>query len=148
MRRRYPSARHYSCVDFIRVLRLTWVLLTNGTAVYVLYAGTRQDVLLNHLLEQENRNKGLWFHFALWAAIPVLGIVLEVCRSRFAKWLNLGYFLYFGVVFSGMGILNLPDHHALISVLFGITALSFSGVSYFLYRKPKPIPVASRSTPV
>jgi len=106
-------------------------------AVYVLYAGTRQDVLLNHLLEQENRNKGLWFHFALWAAIPVLGIVLEVCRSRFAKWLNLGYFVYFGVVFSGIGILGLPDHHAFISLFFGIAALSFSGVSYLLYRKPK-----------
>lgn len=142
-----PSARHYRCMDFIRSLRLAWVLLTNGTAAYILYAGTRQDVLLNHLLEQENRNKGLWFHFALWAAIPVLGIVLEVCRSRFAKWLNLGYFLYFGVVFSVMGILNLPDHHALVSLLFGLVALSFSGVSYLLYRKPKHIRVASRSTP-
>ena len=143
-----PSARHYRCVDFIRVLRLAWVLLTNGTAVYVLYAGTRQDVLLNTLLEQGGRNKALWLHFALWAAIPAVGIVLEVCRSRFSKWLNLGYFLYFGVVFSGMGILNLPDHHAFIALLFGIAALSFSGVSYLLYRKPKPIPATSRPTPV
>jgi hypothetical protein len=130
-------------VDIIKALRMLWVLLTNGTAVYVLYAGTRQDALLNTLLEQENRNRTLWFHFALWAAIPVLGIVLEVCRSRFAKWLNLGYFVYFGVVFSAMGILNLPDHHALISVLFGIVALIFSGVSYLLCRKPNSTPIAS-----
>jgi predicted membrane channel-forming protein YqfA (hemolysin III family) len=136
-------ARHHGCVDFMRALRLVWVLLTNGTAIYVLYTGTRQDVLLNTLLEQENRNKALWFHFALWAAIPVLGIVLEVCRSRFAKWLNLGYFVCFAIVFSAIGILNLPDDHALISLLFGIVALIFSCVSYLLYRKRKPAPIAS-----
>jgi len=130
-------------VDLIKALRLAWVLFTNGTAVYVLYAGTRQDVLLNTLLEQGGRNKALWLHFALWAAIPAVGIVLEVCRSRFAKWLNVGYFVYFGIVFCAMGILNLPDHHALISLLFGIVALIFSTVSYLLYRKRKPTPVVS-----
>ncbi len=127
----------------MRILRSAWVLFTNGTAIYLLYAGTRQDVLLNHLLEQDNRIKGLWFHFALWAAIPVLGIVFEFFGSPFAKWLNLGYFVYFGVVFSGMGILNLPDHHGLISLLFGILALGVTGVSYLLYRKPHSTPGAS-----
>ena len=135
-------ARHDRNVDVRRALRLAWISLTNGTAIYVLYAGTRQDVLLYRLLKQESRTRGLWFHFALWGAIPVLGIVLEVFHSRFAKWLNLGYFIYFGVVFSAMGLLNLPDHHALISLFFGIVALSFFAVSYFLYRKPKPIPAA------
>ncbi len=127
----------------MRILRSAWVLFTNGTAIYLLYAGTRQDVLLNHLLEQDNRNRGLWFHFALWAAIPVLGVVFEFFGSRFAKWLNLGYFVYFGVVFSGMGILNLPDHHAFISLLFGILALGVTGVSYLLYRRPHSTPAAS-----
>ena len=94
----------------MRILRSAWVLFTNGTAIYLLFAGTRQDVLLNDLLEQHNRNKGLWFHFALWAAIPVLGLLFEFFGLQFAKWLNLGYFVCFGVVFSGMGILNLSDH--------------------------------------
>jgi hypothetical protein len=135
-----PSARHYRCVDFIRVLRLVWVLLTNGTAVYVLYAGTRQDVLLNHLLEQENRNKGLWFHFALWAAIPVLGIVLEVCRSRFSKWLNLGYFLYFGVVFSGMGILNFAKPSRTHCPTFWDCRVEFLGCELFALSQTKTHP--------
>jgi hypothetical protein len=134
---------HHRCVDLKRALRLVWVLFTNLTAVYVLYSGVRQDVLLNTLLERQNRNKSLWIHFALWGAIPVLGIVLEICRSRFAKWLNLGYFIYFGIVFSAMGILTLPDHHAFIPLLFGIGALVFLGVSYLLYRKPKPTPIAT-----
>jgi hypothetical protein len=133
-------------VDFLRALRLAWVLLTNGTAIYFLYASSRQDALLNHLLEQDNRNSGVWFHFGLWAAFPVVGIVLETFRSRFAKWLNLGYFAYFGVLFSGIGILNLPDHHAVISLLFEILASTSFVVSYFLYRKPKQTTAASGST--
>ena len=32
-----------------------WVLFTNGTVSYLLYAGSRQDALLNHLLEQDKR---------------------------------------------------------------------------------------------
>jgi hypothetical protein len=127
----------------MRILRSAWVLLTNGAAIYLLFGGTRQDALLNHLLEQDNRNSRLWFHFALWATIPVLGIVLEFLGSRFAKWLNLGYFVYFGVVFSGMGILNLPDHHGLISLLFGVVALCVTGVSCLLYRRPRSTPAAS-----
>jgi hypothetical protein len=127
----------------MRILRSAWVLFTNGTAIYLLYTSTRQSVLLNHLLEQDNRNKELWFHFALWAAIPVIGIVFEFFGSRFAKWLNLGYFAYFGVVFSGIGVLNLPDHHAFVSLLFGMLALSVTAVSFLLYRRPRSTPAAS-----
>ncbi len=117
-------------------VRSAWVLLTNGTSIYLLFRGTQQDALLNHLLELESRNRGLWFHFVLWAAIPALGIALELFSSRLAKWVNLGYFAYFGVVFSAMGILNLPDQHALISLVFGILASSVACVNYLLYRRP------------
>jgi hypothetical protein len=126
--------------DSMRILRSAWVMFTNGTAIYLLYANNRQDALLNHLLEQDNRNRGLWLHFALWATIPVLGIVLEFLGSRFAKWLNIGYFAYFGAVFSGIGILSWPDHHGLISLLFGVLALGVTGVDYLLYRRPRSTP--------
>lgn len=126
---------HHAFVNFRRKLRLAWVLFTSGTAIYFQYAGTQQAVSLNSLLKQENRNKGIWLHFLLWALIPVLGMVLDLFQSRYAKWLNIGYFVCFGVVFSGIGVLNLPDHHAQLSLLFGILALGVSGVSYLLYRE-------------
>jgi hypothetical protein len=129
-------------VDGKRTLRLVWIALANGMAIYVQYANVRQHALLNGLLEQESQNRGLWLSFALWAAIPALGIVLEVFRSRFAKWINLAYFAYFGIVFSVTGVLSLPDHHAIIALFYGIVALSFFVVGYLLYRKPKPIPAA------
>jgi hypothetical protein len=139
---RFVRTSHDGQVDVRRTLRLAWIALANGTAIYVQYADARQRALLNHLLEQDSQNRTLWFHFALWAAIPALGIALEVFHSRYAKWINLGYFAYFGVVFSAMGVLSLPDQHAVIALFYGVVALSFFVVSYFLYRKPKPIPTA------
>lgn len=131
--------------DSMRIFRSAWVSFTNGTAIYLLYAGTRQDALLNNLLEQDNRNKGLWLHFALWATIPLLGVVLEFLGSRFAKLLNLGYFTYFGVVFTGIGISSWPDHHGLIILLFGVLALGVTGVNYLVYRRPSSTPAVSSS---
>jgi hypothetical protein len=126
-------------VDITRTLRLPWIALANGLAIYVQFVNARQHAMLNGLLEQENQNRELWLHFALWAAIPALGIVLEVFHSRFAKWINLGYFAYFGAVFSATGVFSLPDHHATIALFYGVVALTFLVVSYLLYRKPKPI---------
>lgn len=129
-------------VDDKRTLRLVWIALANGTAIYVQYVNVRQHAVLHRLLEQESQNGGLWLSFALWAAIPALGIVLEVFHSRFAKWVNLAYFAYFGIVLSAKGVLRLPDHHAVIALFYGVVALIFFVVGYLLYRKPKPIPPA------
>ena len=87
-------------MDGKRRLRLVWIALANGTAIYVQYANLRQQAVLNGLLEQKGQNRELWLSFALWAAIPTLGIVLEVFHSQFAKWINLAYYAYFGIVFS------------------------------------------------
>lgn len=129
-------------VDDKRTLRLVWIALANGTAIYVQYANARQHAMLHRLLEQESHNRGLWLSFALWAAIPALGLVLEVFHSRFAKWVNLAYFAYFGIMLSAKGVLSLPDHHAVIALFYGVVALTFFVVGYLLYRKPKPIPAA------
>lgn len=138
----FPLTSDDGVVDGKRRLRLVWIALANGTAIYVQYAIIRQQAVLNGLLEQEGQNRGLWLSLALWAAIPALGIVLEVFHSRFAKWINLAYYAYFGIVFSATGVLNLPDHHAVIALFYGVVALSFFVVGYLLYRKPKPIPAA------
>lgn len=138
----FPLTSDDGVVDGKRILRLVWIALANVTAIYVQYANIRQHAVLNSLLEQESQNRKLWLGFALWAAIPTLGIVLEIFHSRFAKWINLAYYAYFGIVFSGIGVLNLPDHHAIIALFYGVVALTFFVVGYLLYRKPKPIPAA------
>jgi hypothetical protein len=78
----------------MRIARAIWVFLTNSSAVYYLYLGTRNATALHRLLEQPAKNRVEWFHFALLAFVPFLGMLLEVVDSRFAKWLNIGYGLF------------------------------------------------------
>jgi hypothetical protein len=130
----------------MRLLRLAWVLFTNGTAVYLLYGGTEQVALLNHLLEQDNKNKALWFHFALRVTIPILGILLEFFGSRFAKWVNVGYLVFVRTLFFAVGICTWPDHHGLIYLFVGLLALAFGSVSWLLYRRPRSAPAVSRNS--
>jgi hypothetical protein len=127
----------------MRILRSIWVLFTNGLAVYLLYGSTTQIALLNNLLEQGNKNKAVWFQFALRVTIPILGILLEFLGSRFAKWINIGYLVFVGTVFSAVGIWNWPDHHGLIYLFLGLLALGFAGVSWLLYRTPRRAPDTS-----
>lgn len=118
----------------MRIVRLIWVLIANGTAIYLLYSGARQIALLNHLLEQDSRNREVWFYFALRSAIPILGILLEAVGARLAKWLNVGYFTFAGIVLSAIAILNWSDYHGRVYLLFGLPALAAAVVTYLLYR--------------
>ncbi len=119
----------------MRILRALWVLLTNGIAIYLLYAGTAQVALLNHLLEQDAKNRALWNGFGMRATVPIAGVLLELVGSRFAQWVNVGYFFTVGVMFSGVGIYSWPDHHGFVYLVLGLLALGVSIANYFWYRK-------------
>src|SRR3954452_9537137 len=106
----------------MRILRSVWVTFTNGTAIYFMYGVAQQVALLNHLLEQDNRNKSVWFHFALRAGIPILGILLELFGSRLAKWVNIGYFVFVGAIFSAISVGTWPDYHGRVLLLQGLAA--------------------------
>ncbi len=121
----------------MRILRSFWVSLTNGAAIYLMYGGAQQVALLNHLLEQDSRNKSVWFHFVLRAAIPILGIVLELLGSRLAKWVNIGYFVFVGAICSAISIWAWSDYHGRILLLQGLAALVVACADYFLYRRTR-----------
>jgi hypothetical protein len=129
----------------MRILRSSWVLLTNAIVIYISYSSVKQVALLNHLLEQDSRNKTLWLHFALRATIPFLGILFEFLGWRLAKWVNIGYFLFLGIAYSAAGVWNWPDHHAVIALFFGLAALAVAGLSWLFYRRPHSTPATPLS---
>jgi predicted membrane channel-forming protein YqfA (hemolysin III family) len=115
-------------------------------AIYFIYGRFQEVALLNHLLEQDNRNKMVWIHFALWTAIPILGILFElVGQRRVAKWLNIGYFVLVGFAFSAIGIVFWSDYHGRIALLPGLAALAVGGMDYLLYRLTRPTPAPAVS---
>ena len=128
----------------MRILRSVWVSLTNGTAIYLMYGGAQQVALLNHLLEQDSRNKSVWFHFVLRAGIPILGIALELLGSRLAKWMNIGYFVLVGAIFSVVSIWARSDYHGRILLLQGLAALVVACADYFLYSSTRSTLTPSR----
>jgi hypothetical protein len=121
----------------MRILRSTWVLLTNALAICILYGGVSQVVHLNHLLEQDSKNEAVWFHFALRAIVPALGVLLEFFDSRFAKWVNVGYFVFVGCVSSAISIWAWSDYHGHMLLPVGIAALAVAIVDYLLYRRAR-----------
>lgn len=124
----------------MRILRSIWVVVTNGTVVFFMYRNTQPVADLNRLLEQANSNRVLWFHFVLWASIPVLGILLEFLGSRFAKWVNLGFFLLVGLLSSYVGIWNWSDYVGRTYLFLALPAFVVAGVNLFLYRRPRTVP--------
>jgi hypothetical protein len=108
-----------------------WVFLTNSSAIYYLYLGTRSITSLNRLLDQSAKNEAEWMHFALWAFLPSLGIILEALRSGFAKWLNIGYWLFYGLYFCLVFVWNRSDYHAAPFLLFAPVALAIASVNCF-----------------
>jgi hypothetical protein len=105
--------------------------------VYLFFRGTEQVATLNHLLEQDRRNRALWIYFAFRAAVPIVAILLSVLGSRFAKWANVGLFAFFGAAFLVTGVWNWSDYHGHVYLLLGPIALMISGVNLLLYRKSK-----------
>ena len=124
----------------MKLFRKLWVFLTNGAAIYLLYQSFSQVASLNTLLEQGRRNRMLWLGFVLRASIPALGILFEVSGLRFAKWVNIGYFLLVGTGFSVIWILNRTDYHALPFLFLGPLAIVVAVVDWFLYRQPRQAP--------
>ena len=90
---------------------------------------------MNVLLEQSSKNRSVWLSFAVQAAFPILGILLELIKNRAAWWVNLGFFLYYGIVYTAAGALAWPDHHAIIAIMIGVPALVSAAITYLLYRE-------------
>jgi len=113
----------------MKISRSIWVLLANGSAVLLIYVLT---FLGSSGLD--NRNRALWFHFALRAIVPILGILLEFVDSQFAKWVNVGYFTFVAVKLFGMNFFVGSDFY--IHCHFNrqwVFPLAAAGVTYFLY---------------
>jgi hypothetical protein len=117
----------------MKLSRSIWILLANGSAVFIIYVITMTSLGSSRL---DNRNRVLWFQFALRAIVPILGILLEFVGSRFAKWVNVGYFTFVVVVVFRMNFFLVS--HFNIHRLFNrswVFPLAAACVTYFLYSR-------------
>lgn len=130
----------------MKLSRLIWVVIANVLAVAInavflqivaadmkplkvpddQFVGTMAHVSTYHWLYIS--------YLAIRMIVPILGIGLEAVDSRFAKWVNVGYFTV--IVFVSYGLSLLPAlrfyGYSGQCLLVPITA---AGVTYFLYSK-------------
>ena len=83
------------------------------------------------------RDPELWLEFVLEVTLPIVGIVLELVNSKFARWVNVG-------IFTGAGCLWLaeaiwwhsdPFFFALLIVALGL--LTIAGLTEIVHRRTK-----------
>lgn len=67
-------------------IRMLWVLAANSFVVWLTI--TR---LSGPLSSRDSRNFEVWLEFVVEIVLPIAGILLELGRWKFAKWVNIGY---------------------------------------------------------
>jgi len=104
-------------------------LATTGIVIRVVFAFD-----FGQPFNRKAHSLGLWASFLVVAAIPVSGAILEVFGSRFAKWINMGFWILLATYYLVGAMLEWSDPFGPLVLIIGITLLIPAGVSYLLYR--------------
>jgi hypothetical protein len=113
----------------IRVMRLLWVSSTAAIFAAVVFASYGQS------FNPHGEFLGLWAAFMLIAAVPILGAILEICGSKFAKRINVGFWIALALYYIVGAIFEWSDPFGPLVLLIGGTLLIPAGINYLLYRK-------------
>jgi hypothetical protein len=125
----------------MKISRLIWIILANALALLV------NSAFLYFVIEEKaDLGYDHWsylIYLSIRMVVPVWGIYLEAVSSRFAKWVNVGYFASWVVVSYGLTLLPSIRWCGYSGQLL-LVPLSAACVSCFLYSKWW-IPSASRA---
>lgn len=113
----------------LRAIRLVWVLGTTAIIVRVLLAFD-----LGRPLSFAPQSRGLYLCLLLLAAIPITGSILEVFRSRSAKWINTGFWILLAAYYLAGAVFEWSNPFGPLVLIIGIALLIPAGINYLLYR--------------
>lgn len=75
-----------------------------------------------------------WLEFLLKATIPCVGIFLDLLGSKFAKWVNVGYFTVLGLFYFEEAVRYWSDSFHGVLLLIGLGLLMLAGLTALTYR--------------
>ena len=133
----------------MKTSRLIWVILANVLALLInmvvfpivieehfnrIGYGPGNEPLFAGLDRYHNTyHWSYFFYLAIRTVIPIFGIYLEAVESRFAKWMNAGYFTSLVVVSYGLGLLTHEVYGCTGHCL--LVPITAAGVMCFVYSK-------------
>ncbi|MGA2436000.1 MAG: hypothetical protein ABSG25_12005 [Bryobacteraceae bacterium] len=115
-------------------VRIVWIFITNGVMLY--------EKILPLIPHGASLNRlDMWFfEGVLSSLVLVCGLAAEVRQSRWAKYLNVGFYLYsglwgvFGVIAASYGWFGYTNESWIYFFLVGLPSLLVAVINYFLYR--------------
>ena len=116
-----------------RVLRIAWLLAANSFVAWVTV--TRLSAALS---SRESRDFQVWLEVLLEVLLPIIGIILELFRWKYAKWVNIGYLAIAGCFWLAEAVWwhSDPFFGVLLIISFGLLILA--GLTQIVYRLTKP----------
>jgi len=90
------------------------------------------------LSSRESRDFEVWLEVFLEVLLPVLGIILELFRWRFAKWVNIGCLTVAGSFWLVEAVWWHSDSFFGVLLIIGIGLLILAGLTKIVYRLTKP----------
>ena len=116
-----------------RAARIAWLLTANSFVVWVTV--TRLSAALS---SGESRDFEAWLEVLLEVLLPTLGIILELFRWRFAKWVNVGYLTIAGSFWLAEAVWWHADPFFGVLLIISIGLLILAGLTKIVYRLTKP----------
>ena len=80
------------------------------------------------------------FEFAFEVILPIVGILLELVNSRFARWVNVGCFAIAGCFWMAAAVWWRSDPFFGVLVLIASGLLTIAGITEIVYRCTRNIP--------
>jgi hypothetical protein len=109
-----------------------WVLAANSFVVWVTI-----NRLTGELFSRDSRNFEVWLELILEVLLPILGMIVELVRWKFAKWVNIGYLVLAGCFWLAEAVWwrSDPFFGVLLIMSFGI--LIIAGLTEVIYRRTR-----------
>ena len=115
-----------------RAGRTVWVLAANGCVAWVMF--TR---LVSVGFNGSVQALGLWCEFLLEVILPIVGIVLELVNSKFARWVNVGSLTVAGCLWLAEAIWWRSDPFFGVLLIVALGLLTIAGITEIVYQRTK-----------
>ena len=117
-----------------QAIRAIWITFINTLAIYLAVYGSSEVREVKSYLQGTTQDSHTLLHY-FRGLIPGLGILLEWMRSRWASYINVGYFIILASFFGILAAYNWSDFQSRAYLLIlCIATFSIAVINFVAYR--------------
>jgi hypothetical protein len=116
-----------------RILRVVWVLAANTFVAWAMFTRLRS-------VGFPSLDFQIDFEFTFEVILPIVGILLELANSRFARWVNVGCFAVAGCFWLAAAVWWRSDSFFGVLLIIALGLLTIAGITEIVYRRTSNVP--------